>query len=101
MKTISIADDIVPVGDFKAQISRLLKHVGERAGPVVITQNGRAAGVLLSPVEYDRLNDRERFVESILAGAADADSGRTMDTDTLRARLTERRAERQIERDGG
>ena len=101
MRTMSIADDIVPVGDFKAQISRLLKRVGEGAGPVVITQNGRAAGVLLSPAEYDRLSDRERLMESILAGTTDADSGRTMDTDTLRARLTARRTERQTERDGG
>ncbi len=39
---------------------------------MVITQNGRPAGVLLSPREYDRMQERQRFLESIAAGLADA-----------------------------
>jgi hypothetical protein len=29
--------------------------------PVIINQNGKPAGVLVSPTEYDRLTERERF----------------------------------------
>ena len=36
---------------------------------MVITQNGRAAGVLVSPREFDRIQERQRFLES-MAGAA-------------------------------
>jgi prevent-host-death family protein len=96
MQPISVSESIVPVGEFKTQISRHLKRLIDGAGPLVITQNGRAAGVVLSPAEYDRMCDRERFFESLLAGAGDADAGRVMDTATLRERLAERRAERSV-----
>jgi len=63
----------------------------ETGQPVVITQNGRPAGVLLSPAEFDRLLGRQRFLESMAAGMADADAGRTMDGAELLRRLAERR----------
>jgi PHD/YefM family antitoxin component YafN of YafNO toxin-antitoxin module len=61
---------------------------------MVITQNGRPAGVLLSPREYDRIQERQRFLESIAAGLADAESGRTMTTMELRERLRAWRSDR-------
>ena len=94
MQSISVSEDIVPVGEFKTQIACHLKRIVDGAGPLIITQNGRAAGILLSPVEYDRICDRERFFESVFAGAGDADAGRVVDTATLRKRLAERRAAR-------
>ena len=80
MKEVQISDGIVPLGEFKAQAAKLLKRIGESGQPMVITQNGRPAGVLLSPREYDRIQERQRFLESIAAGLADAESGRTMTT---------------------
>ena len=94
MKPLRIAEDIVPIGQFKAQAAHWLKRTQETAQPIVITQNGKPAGVLLSPAEYDRLSDRERFLQSVAAGLADADSGRVMTTDALKQRLAARRAAR-------
>lgn len=90
MINLSVAEDIIPIGEFKAQASRLLRQVCQGARPLVITQNGRPAGVLLSPTEYDRLCARERLLESVAAGVGDADEGRLMDTDILRVRLAAR-----------
>jgi prevent-host-death family protein len=87
MKEVQISDGIVPLGEFKAQAAKLLKRIGETGQPVVITQNGRPAGVLLSPREYDRIQERQRFLESIAAGLSDAESGRTMTKMELRERL--------------
>jgi len=91
---LHVADDIVPIGEFKTQAARLLRRVAQTSRPLVITQNGRPAGVMLSPAEYDRLCARERFLVSVAAGAVDAEEGRVMDSDTLRTRLAERRRER-------
>ena len=68
MKEVQISDGIVPLGEFKAQAAKLLKRIGESGQPMVITQNGRPAGVLISPQEYDRMQERQRFLESIAAG---------------------------------
>ena len=54
-------------------------------------QDGRPAGVLLAPAEYDRIREQQRFLESVTAGIADADAGRVMATEELRGRLAERR----------
>lgn len=58
MKEVHIADGIVPLGEFKAQAAKYLKRLGESGEPVVITQNGRPAGVLVAPAEFDRRQER-------------------------------------------
>ena len=91
MRALKVAEDIVPVGEFKGQAARWLRHVAESGQPVVITQNGKPAGVLVSPSEYDRLTERQRLLESVALGLADAEAGRTMNTKELLRRLEERR----------
>ena len=81
----------MPVGEFKGQAARWLRHTAETGQPVVTTQNGKPAGVLLSPTEYDHLTERERFLESVALGLADAEAGRIMDTNELMRRTDERR----------
>ena len=87
MKEVQVSDGIVPLGEFKAQAAKLLRRLGESGEPMVITQNGRPAGVLLSPKEFDLIQERQRFLESVAAGLADAEAGRVIDTTELRRRL--------------
>jgi prevent-host-death family protein len=94
MKEVQVSEGIVPLGEFKAQAAKLLKRLADSDEPMVITQNGRPAGVLLSPREFDRLQQRHRFLESIAAGLADAEAGRVIGTQELRERLQAWRAER-------
>ncbi len=94
MRTLRISQDIVPLGEFKGQAAHWLKRANETDQPVVITQNGKPAAVLLSPAEYDRLQERQRFLESITAGLDDAADGRSMTTAELKSRLAARRRKR-------
>ncbi|HSM91906.1 MAG TPA: type II toxin-antitoxin system Phd/YefM family antitoxin [Anaeromyxobacteraceae bacterium] len=87
MKPLRVSEDVVPVGQFKAQAKKWLARAAETGQPLVITQNGRPAGVLLSPAEFDRLVERYQFVRAVEEGIADADAGRLIDAETLRARL--------------
>lgn len=82
-----VSEGIVPIGEFKGQAAHWLRRFAETGEPVVITQNGRPAGVLLSPSEFDRLQERQRFLESIAKGLADAEAGRLMETRELKRRL--------------
>lgn len=85
---------MVPIGQFKGQAARWLKRIGATGQPVLLTQNGKPAAVLLSPGEFDRIQERERFLESVAAGLADAEAGRTMSTGELRKSLGMRRTRR-------
>jgi len=91
MKAFSVSEDIMPLGEFKARASTLLQELAERRRPIVITRNGRPAGVVLSPVAFDRLVERQRLLDSINAGLADIEDGRVMETAELLERLGIRR----------
>jgi len=78
MTELRVSEGIVPMSEFKARAADWLARIAKTDQPVVITQNGRAAGVLLSPRAYDQLLERGRFVAAIEAGLADADAGRTI-----------------------
>lgn len=52
--------EIVPISDLRQDAASLLKRVRDSRNPVVVTQRGRAAAVLLSVEEYER---RERDLE--------------------------------------
>jgi prevent-host-death family protein len=90
MRVLRVSEDVVPVGQFKAQAKKWLARAKETGQPLVITQNGRPAAVMLSPAEYDRLTERERFVGGVAAGIDDANAGRLISLDESKARLTRR-----------
>ena len=91
MKTISVKNDIVPIAEFKTSLSNWFKSLPGTGHPVIITQNGKPAGVLLSPDDYDELVYRRSFLDSVGRGISDAGSGRTYSTKELRAALASRR----------
>jgi antitoxin YefM len=91
MKPISIASDIVPIAEFKAGISKWFKSIQKAGHPLIITQNGKPAGVLLSPGDYDELVYKKAFLDSVGKGILDAESGKVYSTKELKAELRERR----------
>jgi len=87
MNTINISQDIVPVGEFKTHISKWLKSIKEKNHALVITQNGRPAGVVLTPEEYDKVMYTQRFLDSINQGLRDVETGNTHTTTELREKI--------------
>ena len=87
MNAISVERNILPLGEFKAHASQILRQLKGDQRPVVITQHGKPAGVLISPQDFDRLTERERFIAAIAEGLADADAGRVVSDDDLSAEL--------------
>jgi len=88
MPPIQISTDILPVARFKAHVSEVLRNVRANGRPVVITQGGEPAGVLLSPREYDLLTYQQRFVESVNRGLTDVAAGRVHGAQTVKQKMT-------------
>lgn len=84
MKDFNAAHSIVPLGEFKAKAAGLLKALDD---PLIVTQNGRAAAVVLSPESFEELRERIRFLEAIAEGVADADAERVADHADVRTWL--------------
>ena len=91
MMQINISNDIVPVAEFKLQISKYLNSLKTNRRPMVITQNGKPAGVVLSPEDYDELIYQKSFIESVYRGLTDVEKGNAYTTEQLKAELNKRR----------
>ncbi len=82
-KAPRISEDFIPIGEFKTHASKFLRRLKARGRPLVITQHGRAAAVLMEPGDYDHLGEHQRVVAAIQAGLDDVRAGRTLSDDEL------------------
>jgi prevent-host-death family protein len=94
MSSINVSTDIIPIGELKKKLSQYLTNVHTTGHPLVITQNGKPAGVLISPAEYDDLVYKKSFIESVRRGLSDVESGKVYSTQELKKELQKRRASR-------
>ncbi len=83
MAKLRVSEDIVTVSDFKAHASDWLRRITGSGHPLVITQNGRPAGVLLSPAAFDELSERQQFLAAVQEGMADEQAGRSHTTEEV------------------
>jgi prevent-host-death family protein len=77
----------VAAKEFKAKLSAWLRHVAQNRRPVLITLNGKPAGVLLDPRDFDEVQERAHFLEAVKAGLDDAEAGRFVSEAELDAAL--------------
>ena len=89
MKSIHISEDIVSLSDFKNHASKILNQVQNSHRPIVITQNGRPAGVLISPAEFDHFSEQVRFVTAVKCGLSDVEKGNVLTDKELDRALDE------------
>jgi len=91
MKNILVANDIIPVGQFKSGLAKYLKEIQNKRNSLIITQNGKPAGVLISPSEFDDLRQTKLFIDSISRGLSDSEKGEVLTTSQLRSELQKTR----------
>jgi len=83
MKPLNISQDIISLSDFKSKASKMLHNVQTSHRPLVITQNGKAAGVLISPSDFDLLTEQANFVDAVNRGLSDIEHGRILPDEDL------------------
>jgi len=75
----------IPVSDLKQDASAALKRVRKFKGPLIITQHGRPAAVLLSMDAYEK-GEQEREILKLLAlGEREIAAGKGFDLDDVLA----------------
>jgi len=65
MPRIQLDEDIRPLSEFRANVSSFVEKVRTTKRPVVLTQRGHSAAVLLDVTEYDRLLDELEVLRDI------------------------------------
>lgn len=77
--------DIIPITDLRKDAAAALKHVKSSKQPVVITQRGRAAAILLSMEAYERSEHERQLLRLIARGEQEIAAGKGFDLDEVLA----------------
>ena len=76
---------IVPITDLRQDAAAALKRVKSSRQPVVITQRGRAAAVLLSLEAYERAEHERQLLHLLARGEQEIKDGKGFDLDEVLA----------------
>jgi prevent-host-death family protein len=91
---------LVPVREFRSNLSQLLSDVADRRDHVLVTRNGRPAAALVPIDEYEALEETAEIlsdpetVEAIEAGLAELAADETVTLEDLRKELASSRPPR-------
>jgi prevent-host-death family protein len=75
--------DMIPVTDLRQDAAAVLKRVQSSPEPLVITQRGRAAAVLLSVDAYERGEHERRLLRDLVRGEQEIAGGVGHDLDDV------------------
>ena len=83
---------LVPVSDMKRQAGKVLDALRQDRSPMVITEHGRAAAVLLDIATYEALTRRADILKGIEEGERAFAEGRTATWDEVKSDLAKWRS---------
>lgn len=81
MASIRFSEDVRPLSEFRANAAAFVEQVQSTQRPIVLTQHGRSAAVLLDVAEYERLVERVEVLEDIRLAEEQIARGEGVDHD--------------------
>jgi prevent-host-death family protein len=93
MPTLKTKEDIKPLSKFRANVRQYLDRVRKSHRPLIVTQYGEAAGVLLDLESYDdylELADSERLRKEVRLALAEVKQGKVMSYSEFKRKMNKR-----------
>ncbi len=75
MARVRPTQDIRPLADFRANLAAVVRQVQRTKRPVILTQYGRSAAVLVDAAEYEALLERAELLDDVRIAEAEAAAG--------------------------
>ena len=91
MRPIRFSRDIRPLSEFRANAAAFVQQVRETRRPLVLTQHGKSAAVLLDVDEYERLIERAELLEDVAVAEEQLAAGEGIPHADARAQIAARR----------
>lgn len=90
MQRVVLDQDVKPISEFRANAASLVRQVQRTKRPLVITQQGRSAAVLLDVSEYEKLLAKLELLQDIHAAETQIDNGQAIPHDAARKKSMKR-----------
>ena len=76
---------IIPVSDLRQDAAAVLKRVRNSNEPLIVTQRGRAAAVMLSVKSYEQVDHERQILRQLLRGEREIAAGDGYDLESVLA----------------
>ena len=90
MQRVILDEDIKPMSEFRAHTASCIHQVQNSKRPVVITQHGKSAAVLIDVSEFESMSQRLELLEDIAMGEAMIDEGKGLPHNKAREMVLKR-----------
>ena len=87
MKRINLEQDIQPLSEFRAGVSKYLHQVNESKRPLLITQRGKGVAVLLDVSEFEHMQEKLDLLEDIHIAESQIENGEGIPHEEAKARI--------------
>jgi prevent-host-death family protein len=83
--TMTKIPNIVPITDLRQDATSIVKRVSSAREPLIITQRGRAAAVMVSVEAYEHFQQELELLRLLARGEKEVEKGKGYDLDTVLA----------------
>jgi prevent-host-death family protein len=90
MRTPRLDTDIKPVSEFRANAADLIEQVKTSGRPLVLTQRGHSAAVLLDVADYAQLIEELELLRDVRTAMQQIESGKGLPNQAAKAELRRR-----------
>jgi prevent-host-death family protein len=74
---ISISKDIEPLSEFRKKSADFIKRLKKEKQPIILTQHGKSAAVLMDVSEFERFTNKMEMLEDLLEAKQQVERGKT------------------------
>ena len=90
MKRINTEEDIKPLSEFRANVASYIQQVHKTKRPLIITNHGKSAAVLLDVKEYESLIDKLELLQDIQIAEKQIKEGKVISHEEAKNQILER-----------
>ena len=87
-------EDILPLSEFRSNLAGYITQTRETGRPIIVTQNGRTAGVFVNASTWDEIQEKLEKMEAyedLLVAEGEADRGEVVSHEDFMREIRERR----------
>ena len=89
-RRVKLNTDIKPVSEFRANAAELIEQVRNSRRPLVLTQRGHSAAVVLDVSEYERMVEEIDLLSDVRTALQQIDAGQAISNRDAKAALRKR-----------
>ena len=88
---MKLSSQIKPISYLKAHAAEIVRTLGDRQEPLIITQNGEAKAVIQDIDSYEQMQETVVLLKILALGSRQIEAGQVQPASDVIARLRERR----------